>query len=62
MAGEMEVWIETASSDGCGKPLKGKFQTCSICGSVDLCPQCFPRRKAIRPEHEKWQRGSVPPP
>eukprot|EP00969_Alexandrium_andersonii_P366106 15467705-Alexandrium_andersonii.AAC.1 len=42
MAGEMEVSIETESCDGCGEALKGKFQTDSICGSVDLRPQCSP--------------------
>eukprot|EP00969_Alexandrium_andersonii_P348928 15427782-Alexandrium_andersonii.AAC.1 len=58
MAGEL-VWTTSATCDGCGKQLKGKFQTCSNCKSVDLCPQCSPRRKTIHAEHDEWHRGAV---
>eukprot|EP00969_Alexandrium_andersonii_P037680 1651993-Alexandrium_andersonii.AAC.1 len=42
--------------------IEGKFQTCSTCGTYDLCSKCFPRRAELHPEHKQWQRGVLLPP
>eukprot|EP00969_Alexandrium_andersonii_P287429 12707318-Alexandrium_andersonii.AAC.1 len=57
-AAEPMVWIHNVTCDGCGKVIEGKFQTCSTCGSVDLCLKCFPKRKQLHPEHSDWHRGA----
>eukprot|EP00969_Alexandrium_andersonii_P268798 11880091-Alexandrium_andersonii.AAC.1 len=56
-AASHNVWVTQVSCDGCKKPITGKFQVCADCESVDLCPQCYPRRKTIHPEHSNWRRG-----
>eukprot|EP00969_Alexandrium_andersonii_P114134 5045976-Alexandrium_andersonii.AAC.1 len=59
MATDQQVWVHGAKCDGCGKAIEGKFQTCSTCGTYDLCSKCFPRRAELHPEHKQWQRRAA---